>query len=201
VARRLFTALAHLERRGIMHADIKPDNILLGLASAKALLAQGTAERRAAEAAVLSRKAENASIRMRSALLQGVPASVGVKQCDRALAALKDSALASAAATAGAVRAEELVRACRENPSVVLADLGNSFSVRDAASVYEVDYQLQPAGYRAPEIIVGDRIGCPADVFSVGVVLLELCAGQAGMLLPNSDDLRVAKTMLTTDAE
>jgi len=194
VARNIFTALAHLARREIIHADIKPDNILTCEVTAEAMLARQEGMRRMAEAAKLHRSAESAGKRMRAALLSGADATVCLQACDSALASLASSSSATAAAQARAARAHELLRSVLENPKVVLADLGNSFHTREA-SMYKTDYHLQPAGYRAPEVIIGRDFDCKIDVFSVGVVLLELCAGCAGVLLPSNAELEQAKAI------
>ena len=61
-----------------------------------------------------------------------------------------------------------------------LADWGNSIPL-DMISLYLDDYEIQPLGYRAPEVLLGlPSFGCGIDVWSVGCVIAEVRFGHPG---------------------
>lgn len=58
--------------------------------------------------------------------------------------------------------------------TAVLADFGTSFAATEA----QVAPYLASRFYRAPEVILGCVVGCPADVWSLGCTLFELYTGR-----------------------
>lgn len=56
-------------------------------------------------------------------------------------------------------------------------DFGNAL-FEDYAAHYYDDFEIQALCYRAPEVLAGVPFGCAIDMWSVGVVLLELWLGE-----------------------
>ena len=63
------------------------------------------------------------------------------------------------------------------NSSLVikLGDFSNSFHKSEISFDGTVDFQVQSMPYRAPEVLVGCPFGTQIDIWSVGIVILELC--------------------------
>ena len=59
--------------------------------------------------------------------------------------------------------------------SVKIADFSNSFHTSELKFGQSIDYEVQSLPYRAPEVLFGCPFGVQIDVWSVGVLLLELC--------------------------
>ena len=59
---------------------------------------------------------------------------------------------------------------------VKIGDFGNSFVKSEASKFYE-DFDMQSMPYRSPEVLMGVPFGDKIDVWSLGIVLLELCIG------------------------
>ena len=59
--------------------------------------------------------------------------------------------------------------------SVKIADFSNSFHTSELKFGQSIDYEVQSLPYRAPEVLFGCPFGVQVDVWSVGVVLFELC--------------------------
>lgn len=60
---------------------------------------------------------------------------------------------------------------------VKLGDFGNSLHVSELPQ-YFVDFEIQSLPYRAPEVLLGLRFNSNIDVWSLGIVLLELIIGE-----------------------
>lgn len=71
---------------------------------------------------------------------------------------------------------------------VLLGDFGNAIHVTEAKDYY-TDFELQSLPYRAPEVLIGQPFGTQIDVWSVGVVLVELCIGQPLFLATTREEL------------
>jgi len=72
-----------------------------------------------------------------------------------------------------------------------LSDLGSAFRLRDPEALIPTPY-LVSRYYRSPEIILGLKYGCEADVWALGATLFELFCGR--VLFPgetNNDMLRL----------
>jgi serine/threonine protein kinase len=59
---------------------------------------------------------------------------------------------------------------------VHLGDFGNAI-VLSEASLYYTDFEIQSLPYRAPEVLLGLPFAAPIDMWSLGVLLAELCIG------------------------
>lgn len=64
-----------------------------------------------------------------------------------------------------------------EDFDVALGDFGNSFHISEVANFYG-DFDVQSLPYRSPEVLMGVPFGCQADIWSLGVVLVELILGK-----------------------
>lgn len=73
---------------------------------------------------------------------------------------------------------------------VLLGDFGNAIHVSEAKSYYS-DFELQSLPYRAPEVLIGQPFGTQIDVWSVGVLLVELCIGQPLFVAKTREELCV----------
>ncbi|KAM3144625.1 hypothetical protein pb186bvf_003232 [Paramecium bursaria] len=62
------------------------------------------------------------------------------------------------------------------NKQLIIADLGFCDMYDNETTVFNLN--LGTIGYKAPEIILGMPYGIQADMFSMGVVLFEMCLGQ-----------------------
>lgn len=58
-----------------------------------------------------------------------------------------------------------------------LGDFGNSIHASDVSKYY-TDFDLQTLSYRAPEVLLGVPFGHQIDVWSLGILLIELCIGK-----------------------
>ena len=58
-----------------------------------------------------------------------------------------------------------------------LGDFGNSIHVSDVSKYY-TDFEIQSLPYRAPEVLLGVPFGHQIDVWSLGILLIEICIGK-----------------------
>ena len=58
---------------------------------------------------------------------------------------------------------------------IKIGDFSNSFHTSEVKFEQSVDYEVQSLPYRAPEVLFGCPFGVQIDVWSVGIILLELC--------------------------
>ena len=69
-----------------------------------------------------------------------------------------------------------------------LGDFGNSIHVSDVSKYY-TDFDLQTLSYRAPEVLLGVPFGYQIDMWSVGILLIEICIGKPLFLVRNRQEL------------
>lgn len=60
---------------------------------------------------------------------------------------------------------------------IKLGDFGNSLHISEIHQYFE-EYEIQSLPYRAPEVLLGLRFNSAIDIWSVGVILIELIIGQ-----------------------
>lgn len=60
------------------------------------------------------------------------------------------------------------------NCQIALCDFGNAIHISECSKYYD-SFDFQSLPYRAPEVILGVPFGHAVDMWSVGIVLLELC--------------------------
>lgn len=64
-----------------------------------------------------------------------------------------------------------------EDFTVKLGDFGSSVHVSEALKFF-TDFSIQSLPYRSPEVLLGVPFGQQIDIWSVGVLLVELCTGE-----------------------
>jgi serine/threonine protein kinase len=78
-----------------------------------------------------------------------------------------------------------------------LADFGNSFLLSESMKFYR-DFEIQSLPYRSPEILCGIPFNHQIDIWSVGVVLLEICLGQTLFSCETREELFLAQCAILT---
>ncbi|KTW30051.1 uncharacterized protein T551_01995 [Pneumocystis jirovecii RU7] len=74
------------------------------------------------------------------------------------------------------LKPENILRCYSDNPKSVklkIIDFGNAIPL-DAREIYYLDFDLQSVYYRAPEVLLGLPFGPSIDIFSLGLILVEL---------------------------
>lgn len=81
---------------------------------------------------------------------------------------------------------------------VTLGDFGNAFHVSEVSKFYQ-DFDVQSMPYRSPEVLLGVPFSCQIDIWSLGVVLLELILGRPLFCCGTREELfRDMTTVLST---
>lgn len=131
------SALSILRAEGIIHADIKPENIFLQLRDES----QNTS-------LTLNSSETNASLNLFSSL-------------------------------------------CQDDFEVRLGDFGNAFHKSEVSKFYD-DFSIQSLPYRSPEVLMGIPFGDKIDMWSLGIILLELCIGRTLFVANTREELFLA---------
>ena len=71
---------------------------------------------------------------------------------------------------------------------VRLGDFGNTLLTSEADACF-VDFEVQSLPYRAPEVALGIPFDGQVDVWSLGVVLVELCIGRSLFVVKDRKEL------------
>jgi serine/threonine protein kinase len=79
----------------------------------------------------------------------------------------------------------------------ILGDFGNSFLLSESMKFYR-DFELQSLPYRSPEILCGLPFNHQIDLWSVGIVLLEMCLGQTLFVCETREELFLSHCELLT---
>jgi serine/threonine protein kinase len=75
--------------------------------------------------------------------------------------------------------------------NVRIGDFGNAFHKTEVSRFYD-DFSIQSLPYRSPEVLMGVPFGDKVDVWSVGIVLLELCLGRTLFFAKTREELFLA---------
>lgn len=156
----LIKGVAHMHRHGVMHRDLKPQNLLI------------------------EENAEPAEY-----FVSGTTDAKGVKgkRADADVAARDDAEAPAARPPSPPSDPEEARHWAAERTLLKVADLGlgRAFSIPIKAYTHEI----VTLWYRAPEVLLGTTCYAPAvDVWSVGCIFAELVRKQA--LLPGDSELQ-----------
>ena len=71
---------------------------------------------------------------------------------------------------------------------VRLGDFGNSIHISEASKYYH-DFEMQTLSYRAPEVLFGVPFGPQVDIWSLGILLLELCLRKPLFIVRSREEL------------
>ena len=134
LATRLVSGLAVLKTEGIIHADIKPENLFIQYLSA------------------CSESIPSVSSPLSSDLLSALP---------------------------------------QDDFDVKIGDFGNAFHKTEMSKFYD-KFDIQSLPYRCPEVLMGVPFGDKIDMWSLGIVLLELCLGHTLFFVTSREELFVA---------
>lgn len=74
---------------------------------------------------------------------------------------------------------------------IFLGDFGNSIHLSEASKEFS-SYDIQSLPYRAPEVLLGVPFGFQIDVWSLGIVLVELCIGAPLFAVRSREELFLA---------
>lgn len=78
-----------------------------------------------------------------------------------------------------------------KNFEVRIGDFGNSIQTSETADYYD-SFDIQTLSYRAPEVLMGLPFGHQIDMWSVGLVLIELWTGQPFFVVHSREELYLA---------
>ena len=69
-----------------------------------------------------------------------------------------------------------------------LGDFGNSIHMSDVGNYY-TDFDIQTLSYRAPEVLLGVPFGYQIDIWSLGILLIEVCIGKPLFVVHSRQEL------------
>eukprot|EP00937_MAST-01D_sp_MAST-1D-sp2_P005243 g5243.t1 len=168
VAAQLARALVHLHARGVVHTDIKPENVLLRAAPPSASSTALGSKRASGVGAALQATADSLLEMLGE---DGDGDGVGGADSDATSGTHPGAGAENDAEDGGAGTGP----AGAGSMSSCLIDLGNA---RRAEECRGSDDVVQSRPYRAPEVLLGLGFGAAADVWSFACVLFELVSGQ-----------------------
>jgi serine/threonine protein kinase len=67
---------------------------------------------------------------------------------------------------------------------IKLGDFGNSIHLSEVKDYFK-EFEIQSLPYRAPEVLIGQLFGTAIDIWSTGILLLELCINRP-IFVPNN---------------
>lgn len=175
VARDTLRAMAVAHRRGLLHTDLKIENVALRLPPLGGAAAASTANSCVAMLAAQARAANATATAAAAVAVEGE----GQGSNDRGEAAAaadeaevpSDVAAALAAATFFAPDGK-----CHTMDTAVVIDWGNAEEL-DEDGLLNVSYPIQTREYRAPEVIAGLPVNPATDMWSVGCVVWDVAVG------------------------
>ncbi|KAG5438205.1 hypothetical protein PCANB_003056 [Pneumocystis canis] len=88
------------------------------------------------------------------------------------------------------LKPENILRYNPKSIKLKIIDFGNAIPL-DAKEAYYSDFDLQSVYYRAPEVLLGLPFGPSIDIFSLGLILVEL-------LFDNDDSKKASRPLLST---
>jgi serine/threonine protein kinase len=167
-------ALYELHRSSIIHADIKPENCFLDIDYKPSANNDQFQHDRARWDQPQSRDLNSyAAIKPEYAPRSNFPeASKRLHPLDALLVGPPAESISHQTRGSGAAHIER-----RHKIRFVLADFGNSIHTSELESYYD-EYEIQTLQYRAPEALLGLSLDTKLDMWSLGIVLLELCCGR-----------------------
>ena len=155
-------ALAAAHRRGVLHRDIKPANVILTPSGDVKLLDFGIAKLMDDAGAVNRSHPPTSVVPMRSLPCSLAPLSVAPTMSVRVSPA-----------------AVSISTAPSEQPTQSIPCSAPVVHIRAAPTqLTEIGYVVGTPAYMAPEVLRGEPASFRSDVYSLGVLLFELCAGR-----------------------
>lgn len=153
IALQLLTAIYLLHKEGIIHADIKPENCFLHFPG----------------------PVNNSSAPPLYGQSLHPPSSIYSSQ----ILTPSDSYWRRSVTTnISAISSFKWLRQLPPNFQLKLADFSNSIHTSEIPSYFQ-DFNIQSAPYRAPEVLIGIPFTTGIDIWSIGMILLELCLSKA----------------------
>ena len=90
--------------------------------------------------------------------------------------------------SSASILATESLNNLPDNFELQLGDFGNSIHSSDV-SEYFADFDIQTIAYRAPEVLLGVPFGQQIDMWSLGILLVEICIGKPLFVVRSRQEL------------